>query len=333
MISIEIDFIYFFASLLFLQYSLLSITKNENKNLFLVYWLSLSVIGILFLISLSKWEFSVFGWDTQSIFFLLTKTNLILFFAFQVLGERIFSYSRIAGFFILVLLTLFFGSFFYWIHLFQSQLLAQDESRLLPFTIAMGAFVWTREMFWNPQNLNESKLVEEDKQNLLFLFLPCILFLLSPYKSNYEFIEMIGKPVVLGFSSLIGFSLISQYLKVSIPREAEIGVWLGSIGFSTAMSVELVVSIPLAFVIGMFGRGIYFYLDELKWSDSGKWGVVSYLLPSVIATFLPFLVIEPKDWNHAPYVLLGVQVLYFLSFYLISSLVFGFLLLIKPKSE
>lgn len=333
MISIEIDFIYFFASLFFLQYSLVFVTSKENRNLFLLYWMSLSVIGIFLLFSLSKWGISVFGWDTQSIFMLLTKTNLILFFAFQVLGERIFSYSRIVGFLISILLTLFFGTFFYWIHLFQSQLFAEDESRLLPFTVAMGAFVWSREMFWNSAKSNESKLVEEDKQYLIFLFLPCILFLLSPYKTNYEFIEIISKPVLLGFSSLIGFTIISQYLKVPIPREAEIGVWLGSIGFSTAISVDLLVSIPLAFGIGMFGRGIYFYLDELKWSDSGKRGVVSYLVPSVLATFLPFLVVEPKDWNHSPYVLLGVQVLYFLSFYLISSLVFGFLLLIKPKSE
>ncbi|MBL0953565.1 MAG: hypothetical protein IBJ01_02225 [Leptospira sp.] len=333
MISIEIDFIYFFASLFFLQYSLVFVANKEIKNLFLLYWLSLSVIGIFLLLSLSRWGISIFGWDTQSIFMLLTKTNLILFLAFQVLEDRIYSFSRVLSFLVLVLLTLFFGSFFYWIHLFQTQLLAQDELGLLPFTIAMGAFVWSREMFWNPQNSNESKLVEEEQPNLLFLFLPCILFLLSPDKTNYEFIEMIGKPVILGFSSLIGFSLISQYLKVSIPREAEIGVWLGSIGFSTAISVDLMVSIPLAFVIGMFARGIYLYLNELKWSDSGKRGVVSYLVPSVLATFLPFLVIEPKDWNHAPYVLLGVQVLYFLSFYLISSLVFGFLLLIKPKSE
>ncbi|MCW7462131.1 hypothetical protein [Leptospira limi] len=333
MISIEIDFIYFFASLFFLQYSLVIVTNKENRNLFLLYWMSLSVIGIFLLFSLSKWGISVFGWDTQSIFLLLTKANLILFFAFQVLGERIFSYSRVVGFLISVLLTLFFGTFFYWIHLFQSQLYAQDESGLLPFTVAMGAFVWSREMFWISPKSNKSKLVEEDKPKLLFLFLPCILFLLSPYKTNYEFIEIISKPVVLGFSSLIGFTIISQYLKVSIPRETEIGVWLGSIGFSTAISVDLLVSIPLAFVIGMFARGIYFYLDGLKWSDSGKRGVVSYLVPSILATFLPFLVVEPKDWNHSPYVLLGVQVLYFLSFYLISSLVFGFLLLIKPKSE
>ncbi|XDD47602.1 hypothetical protein AB3N60_05840 [Leptospira sp. WS39.C2] len=333
MISIEIDVFYFFASLLFLYHSLESFDQKEQRNLFVFYWMGVSLLFILILGALRKWEIFIFGWEKESIFHLLTKSNLILFFTHVVFEERIFSYKRSIGFIILLFLSFYFASFFYWIESFQITLNPEDQSQILPFTISVGSFIWLREMFWqNPKSL-ESKLGEGIGQNLILVFLPCFLFLLSPQTTNYGFIEFLSSVVVIGIASLVGFTFVSQILKESLPREAELGVWVGTIGFSSVIGVDLLVSLPLSFVLGMSARGLYAYLDQLGWSVSGKRGVVSFLYPSIIGILLPFFVLEPKDWNHAPYVLLGVQVLYFLSFYLVSSLVFGLLLLSKPKSD
>ncbi|ABZ93674.1 Hypothetical protein LBF_1150 [Leptospira biflexa serovar Patoc strain 'Patoc 1 (Ames)'] len=333
MISIEIDFIYFFVSLFFLHRCLVSVSSEENKNLLLLYWMGTSFLGFLFLLSLSRWGIIGFGWETKSFFLVLTKFNLILFFTYQTLEERIFSFRRSIGFLLTLLLFVFFSSFFFWIQIFQTEIHAEDQALFLPFTIAVGAFVWSREMFWTNPNPMESKLGEGKNIHLSFLFLPCFLYVLSPFTTNYGFVEMIASVLLVSISSLVGFLLISQILKVSIPEEAEMGVWVGTVSFSSSLGAELLVTIPLAFFVGMFARGMYFYLDGLDWSRSGKRGVVAFLIPSILGIFLPFLVREPKDWVHAPYVLLGVQVLYFLSFYLVSSLVFGVLLLFKPKSE
>ncbi|TGK47091.1 hypothetical protein [Leptospira bouyouniensis] len=333
MISIEVDFLFFFVSLFFLYRCLFSIANMENKSLLLTYWMGIIILTFISIHSLSRWGVSVIGWETKSIFLLLTKSNLVLYFVYQLLEERIFLYRRTIGFLITFCLFLFLGTFFYWIQMFQVEIRAEDTSRILPFTIAIGAFVWSREMFWPNLKLLELKLGDEKESKLAFLFLPCFLYVLTPFSTNYGFIEALSSAVVIGISSFVGFTLVSLILKVSIPDEAEIGVWIGTIAFSSSFGADLLVCIPMAFFVGAFARGFYFYLDQLNWTVSGKRGVVCFLFPSIIAIFLPFLVLEPKDWLHSPYVLLGVQILYFLSFYLVSSLVFGILLLLKPKSE
>ncbi|TGM06073.1 hypothetical protein [Leptospira jelokensis] len=333
MISLEIDFIFFFVSLFFFYHRFESIDHSEKKNLLLLFWFSNSIFSVILILGLSRWGYFLPGWETKSLFRILTVSNLLMFFTYNALEERIFSFGRVIGFLFQFVLYVFFSSFFFWTNLFQTNLHAEDESLILPFTISIGAFVWSREMFWTNPNSLESKLEGEKPPHLTFLFLPSFLFILSPFTTNYGFVEILSSAVALGISSFVGFSLVSQFLKKSIPREAELGMWVGCISFSSVLGVDLFVSLPISFFVGMFARGLYAYLESLSWSESGKTGVVSYLYPSIMGIFLPFLVKEPKDWSHAPYVLLGVQVLYFLSFYLVSSLVFGFLLLFKPKSD
>lgn len=333
MISLEIDFIFFFASLFFFYHCIQSVYHSEKKNLLLIYWFSLSLFTVLIILGLVRWGISIPGWETKSIFRILTLGNLVMFFAYTALEDRIFTFGKAIGFFFFFVLYVFFSSFFFWTNLFQSILHADDQSLILPFSIGIGAFVWSREMFWTNPNSLESKLEGETSPQLTFLFLPSFLFILSPFTTDYGFVEILSSAVVLGISSFVGFSLISQLQKKAIPKEAELGMWVGCISFSSVLGVDLFVSLPISFFVGMLGRGLYSYLESLQWSESGKRGVVSFLYPSLLGIFLPFLILEPKDWNHAPYVMLGVQVLYFLSFYLVSSLVFGILLLFKPKTD
>ncbi|TGL54158.1 hypothetical protein EHQ59_08175 [Leptospira kemamanensis] len=333
MISLEIDFLFFLISLVLVFKCFRSVTLPEEKQLLLLYWVANLILTVLLLISLSRLGVNITGWKTKSLFRILTISNLVSFFTYNALEDRIFSFRRSVGFAITLVLYLFFGSFFYWIQIFQTGLHAEDKSLLLPFTISLGAFVWSREMFWTHPKTTESKLADDFLGQFGFLFLPSFLLLLSPFSSNYEFVEILSSAVILGLSSLLGFTLVSQILKVTYLSEAEIGMWIGTISFSSVLGIDLLLGLPIAFFVGMMGRGLYFLLDTLDWSSSGKRGVVSFLFPSVLGVFLPFLLLEPKDWSHAPYVLLGVQVLYFLSFYLISSLVFGILLLCKPKTD
>lgn len=333
MISFEIDFLFYFASLFFLYHTLSSVSQRDRRDLLLLYWMGISVLSFLVITSFSRFEIFFIGWNKRSTFQILTLANLLLFFTYRSLEERIFSYSRSVGFIFTALIFGFFASFFYWMERFQTNLYAEDESHILPFAIAVGAFVWSREMFWTEPKLTLSPSSDEKEFNLTDSLFPCLVFLIAPQTTNYEFVAVLASVVVIGLSSLVGFIFVSQILKERVPREGELGMWIGTLAFSTSIGVDLLVSVPLSFSLGMFGRGVYHTLARLDWSEPGKRGVVSFLYPSILGIFLPFLVLEPKHWNHAPYVLLGVQVLYFFSFYLVSSFVFGILLLFKPKSE
>ncbi|TGL16881.1 response regulator, partial [Leptospira levettii] len=58
----------------------------------------------------------------------------------------------------------------------------ENKPEIISKALLEGVDAWIVKPFKNEELIKKvNELVEEDKQNLLFLFLPCILFLLSPY--------------------------------------------------------------------------------------------------------------------------------------------------------
>ncbi|TGL86053.1 hypothetical protein EHQ68_09835 [Leptospira congkakensis] len=327
----ETEFLFCILSGFFLFHTLTRISEEWKRKDLLFQWTMLTVLGFIIVESLKKWGIRSELWNTDSIFVYITKSNLLLFLSYSSLEERIFVLKPVRRILVSSFLYLFWVSLLFGIHFFQTTIQVQDNTFILPFAIALGAFVWTREMFWN-EDLGDKRGLGDDSSRFIYLsFLPAAFLILSPWKTDVNFYNQVSAILFYGVSSFLGFLFVSKFKKETVSSESEIGIWIGGLAFSSCLGTEIVVVLPLAILSGIFGRLLYSYLSSLSWSESGIRGVVSFLYPSALGIFLPFLLTEPNEWVHAPYVLLGVQVLYFLSFYLVSSLCFGIILLNKQK--
>ncbi|MCW7471669.1 hypothetical protein [Leptospira kanakyensis] len=327
----ETEFLFCVLSGFFLFHTLSRISEEGKRSDILFQWAMITVVSFLFTEILKKWGIRSELWNTDSIFVYITKSNLLLFLSYSSLEEKIFDLRPARRFVVSIFLYLFWVSLLFGIHFFQTNIYVQDNTFILPFAISLGAFVWMREMFWNDTE-NRMQVLAYDSSRFIYLsFLPAAFLVLSPWKVDVQFYNKVSMILIYGMSSFVGFLLVSKLKKEKLPEAAEIGIWIGALAFSSCLGTEILVVLPLAFLSGIFGQLLYSYLISLSWSESGVRGVVSFLYPSALGIFLPFLLAEPKEWVHSPYVLLGVQVLYFLSFYLAASLSFGFILLNKQK--
>lgn len=328
---VETEFLFCILSSFFLFHSLAKITEEWKRKDLLFQWTAITALGFIFTESLKKWGIQSVIWNTDSILGYITKSNLLLFLSYTSLEERIFTFKVYRRFFVSIFLYLFWVFVLFGIQFFQTTILVQDNTLILPFAISLGAFVWAREMFWNLEENNEFKLGDDSFRFIYLCFLPTAFLVLSPWKVEWSFYKQVATLLMYGISSHLGFQLVSKLKKETVPFESEIGIWIGSLAFSTCLGSEILVVLPLSILSGIFGRLLYSYLSTLSWSESGIRGVISFLYPSFLGIFLPFLLAEPSVWVHSPYVLLGVQVLYFLSFYLVACLSFGIILLNKQK--
>ncbi|TGK92674.1 hypothetical protein EHQ30_12540 [Leptospira brenneri] len=328
---VETEFLFCILSGFFLFHSLSRIVDDGNRSDLIFRWVTISIFGFIITESLNKWGIRSDLWNTDSIFAYITKSNLILFLSYSSLEERIFNLKPFFRIFVSVFLYSFWVSVLYGIHFFQNTILVQDNTLILPFAIALGAFLWTREMFWTGEDKRNLSLGEDSSRFVYLSFFPATFLVFSPWKEDVHFYHQVSTILMYGISSFVGFLIVSKFKKEMVPFSSEIGIWIGGFAFSSSLGAEIVVVLPLAMLSGIFGRLLYSYLSRLAWSESGIRGVVSFLYPSILGIFLPFLLLEPSGWVHSPYVLLGVQVLYFLSFYLVASLSFGIILLIKQK--
>lgn len=328
---VETEFLFCILSGFFLFHSLSRITEEWKRKDLLFQWTAITALGFFLTESLGKWGIQSELWNTDSFFAYITKSNLLLFLSYSSLEERIFILKPIRRIFVSIFLFSFWVGILFGIQFFQTTILVQDNTSILPLAISLGAFVWTREMFWTLENTDNSKLVDDTSRFVYLSFLPVAFLVLSPWKADWSFYKQVAALLMYGISSHVGFQLVSKFKKEVVGFESEIGIWIGAIAFSACLGTEIVVVLPLSLLSGIFGRLLYSYLSSLSWSEPGIRGVVSFLYPSVLGIFLPFLLVEPSGWVHSPYVLLGVQVLYFLSFYLAASLCFGIILLNKQK--
>ncbi|TGL33602.1 hypothetical protein [Leptospira perdikensis] len=328
---VETEFLFCILSSFFLFHSLSRITDEWKRKDLLFQWTAITAVGFIITESLTKWGFHSNIWNSDSIFAYITKSNLILFLSYSSLEERIFTLKPIRRIFVSIFLYSFFIGVLFGTQFFQTSILVQDNTLILPLVISLGAFVWTREMFWTEKNADNLMLADDTSRFVYINFLPVAFLVFSPWKADWSFYKQVAALLMYGFSSHVGFQLVSKFKREVVGFESEIGIWIGAIAFSTCLGTEIVVVLPLSILSGIFGRLLYSYLSTLSWSESGIRGVVSFLYPSVLGIFLPFLLLEPGGWVHSPYVLLGVQVLYFLSFYLAASLCFGIILLNKQK--
>ncbi|TGK84557.1 hypothetical protein EHQ24_06075 [Leptospira noumeaensis] len=327
----ETEFLFCVLSGFFLFHSLSRISEETKRSDLLFQWTMITVFGFVLTETLKKWGIHSEIWNTDSIFVYITKSNLLLFLSYVSFEERIFDFSPFRRIFVSVFLYLFWVSLLFGIYFFQKTILVQDNTLILPFAISLGAFVWMREMFWNLDGGKEQILGEDNLRFVYLSFLPAAFLVLSPWKVDVQFFKQVATILMYGTSSLVGFLFVSKLKKEMVPTSAETGIWIGALAFSVCLGTEILVVLPLAFFSGIFGRLIYSYLSSISWSASGIRGVVSFLYPSVLGIFLPFFLAEPSGWVHSPYVLLGVQILYFLSFYLAASFCFGIILLNKQK--
>ncbi|EOQ96055.1 putative membrane protein [Leptospira wolbachii serovar Codice str. CDC] len=328
---VETEFLFCILSGFFLFHSLSRITEEWKRKDLLFQWTVITALGFILTESLKKWGIYSELWNTDSIFAYIAKSNLLLFLSYTSLEERIFTFKVYRRLFVSIFLYLFWVFVLFGIQFFQTNILVQDNTLILPFAISLGAFVWAREMFWNLEENKEMKLGDDSLRFVYLCFLPVAFLVLSPWKVDWSFYKQVANLLIYGISSHVGFQLVSKFKKQIVPEESEMGIWIGAIAFSTCLGTEIVVVLPLSILSGIFGRLLYSYLSSLSWSGPGLRGVISFLYPSVLGIFLPFLLEEPNGWVHAPYVLLGVQVLYFLSFYLVACLSFGIILLNKQK--
>lgn len=328
---VETEFLFCILSGIFLYHSLSRISVEWKRRDLLFQWTAITALGFIFTESLKKWGIQSALWNTDSIFGYITKSNLLLFLSYTSLEERIFAFKVYRRYFLSVFLYMFWILVLFGIQFFQTTIQIQDNTLILPFAISLGAFVWAREMFWPYEENKESKLGDDSFRFVYLSFLPVAFLVLSPWKLEWSFYKQVATILIYGLSSHLGFQLVSKYKKQMVPAESEIGIWIGALAFSTCLGTEILVVLPLSILSGIFGRLLYAYLSTLSWSEPGIRGVMSFLYPSILGIFLPFLLVERGQWVHAPYVLLGVQILYFLSFYLVASFSFGIILLNKQK--
>ncbi|MBM9548553.1 hypothetical protein JWG40_16120 [Leptospira sp. 201903074] len=328
---VETEFLFCILSSFFLFHSLAKNTEEWKRKDLLFQWTAITSLGFIITESLKKWGIHSELWNTDSLFAYITKSNLLLFLSYSSLEGRIFTLKSVRRIFISIFLYSFWVSVLFGIQFFQTTILVQDNTLILPFAISLGAFVWAREMFWNFEENKESILGDDSFRFIYLCFLPVTFLVLSPWKVEWSFYKQVATLLLYGISSHVGFQLVSKFKKETVPAESEIGIWIGSLAFSTCLGTEVLVVLPLSILAGIFGRLLYSYLSTLSWSESGIRGVISFLYPSILGIFLPFFLIERGQWVHAPYVLLGVQILYFLSFYLVACLSFGIILLNKQK--
>ncbi|MCG6142849.1 hypothetical protein [Leptospira bandrabouensis] len=327
----ETEFLFCILSGFFLFHSILRISDEWKRRELIFHWTTITGFGFFITESLLKWGIHSEIWNTDSIFGYITRSNLLLFLSYVALEERVFTLKPIQRFFVSVFLYLFWVGVLFGIQFFQTIILVQDNTFILPFSIALGAFIWSREMFWRFEKDGNSKLGGDSVQLVYLSFLPAAFLILSPWKFEVSFYTKVANIFLYGIASHIGFQLVSKFKKESVTAESEIGIWIGAITFSSCLGTDVLIVLPLAFLSGIFGRLLYAYLSSLSWSEPSLRGVISFLFPSFLGIFLPFLLTEPKDWVHSPYVLLGVQTLYFLSFYLAGAFSFGIILLSKQK--
>ncbi|PJZ85550.1 hypothetical protein [Leptospira harrisiae] len=327
----ETEFLFCILSSFFLFHSLFRISDEGKRSELIFQWTLITVVGFFITEILKKWGIHSLLWNSDSLFLYIAKSNLLLFLTYFSFEESWFSFQPVRRFFFFGLLFVFWIGVMFGIHFFQTTILVQDNTLILPFAISLGAFVWIREMFWSLEGVRESTLGDDSARFVYLSVLPATFLVFSPWKTEVNFYNQVSAIVIYGISSFVGFLFVSKLKKEIVPASAEIGIWIGTLAFSSCLGTEILVVLPLAFLSGIFGRLIYSHLSSLRWSESGIRGVLSFLYPATLGIFLPFLLVEANLWVHSPYVLLGVQVLYFLSFYLVACLFFGIILLFKQK--
>lgn len=327
----ETEFLFCILSGFFLFHTLSRISEEGKRNDLIFHWTFITVFGFLLTEVLKKWGIRSEIWNTDSLFAYLTKTNLLLFLCYSSLEERWFSFQPFRRFFVSIFLFLFWVGVLFGIHFFQTTIFVQDNTLILPFAISLGAFVWMREMFWPLERADKQGLTYDSSRFGYLSLLPIVFLVLSPWKADVQFYSYVSNFLFYGIASSLGFFLVSKWKKEEVSSASEIGIWMGTLAFSSCLGTEILVVLPLAFLSGIFGSLLYSYLASLRWSESGIRGVLSFLYPAILGVFLPFLLAEPNLWVHSPYVLLGVQVLYFLSFYLVACFSFGIILFFKQK--
>ncbi|TGL43937.1 hypothetical protein EHQ55_18005 [Leptospira meyeri] len=327
----ETEFLFCILSGFFLFHTLRRISEEGKRNDLIFLWTFITVFGFFMTEILKRWGIRSEIWNTDSIFVYITKSNLLLFLTHSSLEERWFSFQPLRRFFVATFIFLFWVGVLFGIHFFQTTILVQDSTLILPFAISLGALVWIREMFWPLEEVGKQKLTYDASHFVYLSLLPVVFLVLSPWKADVRFYSYVSNFLFYGIVSSLGFLFVSKWKKEDVSYAAEIGIWIGTLAFSSCLGTEILVVLPLAFLSGIFGRLLYSYLALLRWSESGIRGVLSFLYPAILGIFVPFLLAEPNLWVHSPYVLLGVQVLYFLSFYLVACLSFGIILLFKQK--
>jgi hypothetical protein len=258
---------------------------------------------------------------------------LVLFFSFGLIAAHQLT-SVLSEKWMMVMLFLIAGILFPICYLsiqnggiFHSHLF--DQAKYSFLFLATGSLVWFFEVFKNTEE-SGSNTNSPDMGFVNLLGLPLSLFVsFSNFSSERIFPLLVQYLVAAGFV-LVGFVITTG--KKTHKRGALFFVLFSTIAWlSATANLSALIQFPLCFVLGLFLPLFQTFLLERGWSEDRSFLLVSFLIVCTASMFAPLIVFPDLELLHPPLVLLGVQSLYLLSVFLISSLVASIVFLFPKR--
>lgn len=327
----ETEFMFFLFSFVFI-YRVISLSPEKLVRQLLFVWLSTITLGVLVGILITRFGYQSQLFQTSLVGF--GSLNILFYVCFLTLEKTLedLGLGRIMILFFTFTFLLFplllFPKPKFDIFPFEYM----DRVGIMPLFIATGLGVWFFEMFWKDRFDNRSHNVPYGYQ-ILLLLLPIGFLILSPLRSEVDFFTLAFEYFLFGLFSSFGFLIVSHIKEEVSDTSFEVGAWIGMVSLSGCLGEDLLVLLPLSFLLGVFGRLFLGFLSQTGWSRRGSEKFTSFFLPSLLGVFLPLLIVPREKWPHSPFVLLAVQAIFFLSVLILTAVFVSFVLLLRREAE
>ncbi|MDF3821117.1 hypothetical protein P3G55_14505 [Leptospira sp. 96542] len=327
----ETEFILFLLSL-FLVHRVISLLPDNRKNFFVFVWMTQTVFLFSLFEVLRFFQIPIPLANTY--LSVLSQTNVIFFVTYISLEKISSNLTARPNIFLFLCLGLVLSYFPNIIGMLTNSFGIQvfDKTGITHFFIFMGTFTWLSQMFFIVPGFSEPEVDPRENSPLYFL-LPISFLIFSPWTEDPKIWSYSAQFLLIGFFSFLGFKSTSYFLKVPVEREIEKSVWVGVVSFASCAGLSFFLYAPVTILVGVFARLMEHLLSKHEWSKTSTMNFCIYFFPSVLATYFPLLLLPRIEWPHAPYVLLGVQTLYFLTIHLTAAFIFGLFLLGNPKPK
>lgn len=264
-------------------------------------------------------------------------TNMILFLAFGLISSHgiLMRLTEFSSVILLLLISgISFPFFFYLLHggLFsEMHVLDQNGSSFL--FLASGSMVWFFEVFMKAQK--DQIETQTETFNANFLFSLGLSFSLLCSFGHYPTDAILPLAVKVFFSfcaMLLGIVLLNRNSDLS--KSSLLIASFGASGFVLPLiEVPILLLLPFCFVLGIFFALGRVWLLKRDWTVHGSILLVSLLFSSFFSVYSVFLLIPDGQWPHSPLVLLGVQTLYLLSIFLVSTFIASVVYFLPKKTN
>ncbi|TGL56623.1 hypothetical protein EHQ58_15585 [Leptospira ognonensis] len=253
----------------------------------------------------------------------LTMMIVFLSFGFIATSGILSRLSDFSAIFLLLLISgVSFPIFFFLIHdglFFELHVIDQSRSSFL--FLASGSMVWFFEVFMKAEKDElESQTDDFNAKFLFFLGLPVSLLCSFGHFPTESILPLALKVFFSFCAMLLGIMILNR--KSDLTKASALMASLGASGFvlqSITVPIELLM--PFCFVLGICFVLVRVWLQGRNWTLHGSILAVSLLISSFFSVYSVFLLIPDTNWPHSPLVLLGVQTLYLLSIFLVSTFI------------